>query len=197
MTVAKKEDVLFSIGGDCPGGIPFTLVNVWDVSKDQFWGTVVLEVYEPDERHARYWPQIAVRLIWQEMVRRGKHIKTRIPRAEVHQFGYQDFSIEACWLSQLDSEKLTRALRVLEARQNQKRLDWNPSDAEVSAFREQDRALSMVCAQLKRLSDPKEIGEVPHAPMSLEAENAMLRSQLEALTEKHNHLVNAVLSLRT
>jgi hypothetical protein len=218
--MTTKEEVLFSLGGECPGGIPFKLEEVWDISRDAFWGTVLLEVYSPDERHARYWPQIAVRLVWQEMFRvpstqrkgfKGRTppiIHARIPRAEIHQDGYVDFSEEAVWLSQLDVRKLVAAMAELEVMLTARRAEWNPTNAEVAAFAEQDKALASVCAQFKQLSRPDEIRSIAAAPAataagapsedgdSLRLENERLRAELAALQQRHDELVDAALRLR-
>lgn len=202
MKTQTKEEMLFTLGGDCPGGIPFCLEDVWDISKDQFWGTVLLEIYSPDERHGKYWPQFAIRLVWQEMFRvAGKrpHIRARVARAEFKQSGYLDFSEEAVWVSQMSTEKLIRAVEALNVRLVERRAAWKPTQEELQSFATQDRALEEVCRTFRALSGPDEIHDVPvlgEAESSLEVENASLRARLEELEQRHSRLVEMVLRLR-
>lgn len=193
-----KADILYSLGGACPGGLPFRFDQVWDVSKDWCWGTCLLEIYVPDERHGKYWPHISVRLIRQDLVRAtGRRVGVRpiIPRAEIHQDGYFDVSVEGVWAACLDSEKLHRALRYLEELLGRRRAAWGATAEESQLVEQQLNEMRQASMLYKEMCS--EILEVPSVPPSgneeaLRAEIAKLRGELEKVTLTHRRFLEAV-----
>lgn len=198
-----KAEILYSLGGACPGDVPFRFDQVWDVSRDWCWGTCLLEIYVPDERHGNYWPQISVRLIRQDLVKaagRRAGVRPVIPRAEIQQDGYFDVSVEGVWMSCLDTEKLQRAFSRLERLLEQRRAAWGPTAEESQLVEQQLTEMRGASALYKEMRP--EIQDIPGgdrplggASAELEALRAELESTKRALAEaslKHARFLGLV-----
>jgi hypothetical protein len=184
----QRAELLFSLGGACPGDIPFRYLKCLDVSRPGRWGTALLEVWVPDEQHARYWPQAAVRLVRQDLSRLpGNRLSIR---AEVQRvvLDPNDPSVslgdEALWVAHLDPCKLLRALRWLEHELETRRQAWNLTPQEIAGIHSQDALLAAASNAFKRMNP--EIEEVPDGPESPEldfakAESAALRCRVADL----------------
>lgn len=191
---AQRAELLFSLGGACPGDIPFRYLKVLDVSRQGRWGTALLEVWVPDESHARYWPQAAVRLVRQDLSRLpGNRLSIR---AEVQRVALDpnDPSVslgdEALWVAHLDPSKLLRALRWLEQELEVRRQAWKLTPQEIAGVQAQDALLAAASNAFRRMNPGiEEVPEVSESPELdfAKAEAAALRRrvlELEAQLEE-------------